>query len=388
MFTKQTIRDIDLNGKMVLLRADYNVPIDKGEITDDYRIKQSLPTIDYLLKHNVKLIICSHLGRPKGKVVPELSLFPVAKHLKALLRQDVEFVPDCVGERVKKAASSLKEGQVLLLENVRFHSEEEADDPEFAKQLASLADVFVQDAFGVVHHPAVSVSELPKYLPGVAGLLLEKEVDTITSVMEKPERPLAAIIGGAKIADKLDILQRCIEIADFVAVGGGMANTFLAARGLDMADSLYDRADLPVAKDIMKKAAAEARKRRFIFAIPQDGVAVSKIDEKAPTRIVDWGTQAVADIENYPKRVPAHAGKLAAHEKIVDIGPFSGAFIAGGVQLANTVIWNGAMGVTETPSLQGPVGPYAHGTELIIDALTGIGAVYDLPRSRRPTEVP
>jgi phosphoglycerate kinase len=371
MFTKQTIRDIDLTGKTVLLRADYNVPVSDGKITDDYRIRQSLPTIEYLLKHNVKLIICSHLGRPKGKVVPEMSLFPVAKHLKTLLKRDVEFVPDCVGERVQKAAAGLKPGQVLLLENVRFHPEEEANDQNFAKQLAGLADVFVQDAFGVVHHPAVSVSELPRYIPGVSGLLVEKEVDTITNVMQKPERPLVAIIGGAKIADKIDILNRCIDIADFVAVGGAMANTFLAARGFDVADSLYDKADVPVARDIMRKVATEAKKRRFIFAIPQDGVAVSKIDEAAPTRIVDWGTQAIADIENYPKRVPARDGRLLAHEKIVDIGPFSGAFIAGGIQLANTVIWNGTMGVTETPSLQGPIGPYAHGTELVIEALTG-----------------
>lgn len=371
MFSKQTIRDIDLKGKTVLLRADYNVPLEDGKITDDYRIKQSLPTVDYLLKHDVKLIICSHLGRPKGKVDPSLSLFPVAKRLKTLLKQDVEFVPDCVGERAEKAAASLKRGQVLLLENVRFHPEEEEGDEGFAKRLASLADIFVQDAFGVVHHPAVSVSELPKYLPGVAGLLLEKEVDTITTVMEKPERPLMAIIGGAKIADKIDVLQRCIKLADFVAVGGAMANTFLAARGLDVADSLYDKTELPAAKDILKQAAAEAKQRRFIFALPQDGVAVSQIDEAAPTRIVDWGTHAIADIENYPRRVPARAGRLLAHEKIVDIGPFSGAFIAGGVQLAGTVIWNGAMGVTETPGLQGPVGPYAHGTELVIDALTG-----------------
>lgn len=371
MFTKQTIRDIDLQGKTVLLRADYNVPIKDGRITDDYRIKKSLPTIEYLLKHDVKLIICSHLGRPKGTVVPELSLFPVAKHLKELLGKDVEFVPDCVGERVEKAAGNLKNGQVLFLENVRFNPGEESGDQAFAKQLAGLADIFVQDAFGVVHHPAVSVSELPKLIPGVAGFLLEKEVDTITAVMENPERPLAAIVGGAKIADKIDILKRFIKLADFVAVGGAMANTFLVARGLDVEDSLYDKEDLPLAKDIMQEAAAEAKKRRFIFALPRDGVVTHKLDKTAPTRIVDWDTQVVADIENYPKRVPVSSSRIHAHEKIVDIGPFSGSFIAGGVQLANTVIWNGAMGVTETESLQGPIGPYAHGTELVIEALVG-----------------
>jgi phosphoglycerate kinase len=303
--------------------------------------------------------------------VPELSLFPVAKRLKELLKHDVEFVPDCVGERVEKAVSKLNNGQVLLLENVRFHPGEEANDPAFAKQLASLADIFVQDAFGVVHHAAVSVSELPKLMPGVAGFLLEREVDTITSVMEKPERPLMAIVGGAKIADKIDILRRFIELADFVAVGGAMANTFLAARGVDVAESLYERDEIPDAKSILRAAAAEAKKRRFIFALPRDGVVTSRLGKTAPTRIVDWDTQVIADIESYPRRVPASSSHIHAHEKIADIGPFSGSFIAGGVQLANTVIWNGAMGVTETESLQGPIGPYAHGTELVIEALVG-----------------
>jgi phosphoglycerate kinase len=189
--------------------------------------------------------------------------------------------------------------------------------------------------------------------------------------MEAPKRPLMTIIGGAKIADKIDILERFIKIADFVAIGGGMANTFLAARGVDIGDSLYDKADLPLACDIMRKAEAEAKKRHFVFAIPQDAVVASKIDKTAPTRIVDWDTHAIADIEHYPKRVPRSTSQIHAHEKILDIGPFSGSFIAGGTQLANTVIWNGAMGVTETDSLQGLIGPYAHGTELVIEALLG-----------------
>ena len=371
MFTKQTIRDIDVNGKAVLLRADYNVPLEAGKITDDYRIKQSLPTLHYLLERNVKLIICSHLGRPEGKVVTELSLFPVAKRLQELLGRTVEFVPDCVGDRVTKAADNLKHGQVLLLENVRFHPEEEANDEHFAKELASLAEIFVQDAFGVVHHPAVSVSELPKYLPGVAGLLLEKEVDTITNVMSQPKRPLMAIIGGAKIADKIDVLHRFIELADFVAVGGAMANTFLAAQGVDVAESLYDRSDLPAAQNILHKAARVAKERPFVFSIPYDGVVAHKIDKTQPTRIVDWRAHVIADIESYPKHPPTAASHIHAHEKILDVGPFTGSFIAGGVQLANTVVWNGTMGVTETVGLQGPIGPYAHGTELIIEALLG-----------------
>lgn len=371
MFTKQTIRDIDLAGKTVLLRADYNVPLKDGVITDDYRIKQSLPTIQYLLDQGVKLIICSHLGRPEGKVIDSMSLFPVAKRLQKLLDRNVEFVTDCVGDRVQKAIDGMNPGQVLLLENVRFHPEEEANDEGFAKQMAGLADVFVQDAFGVVHHGSVTVSELPKYMPGVAGLLLEKEVNTITSVMEAPARPLMAIIGGAKITDKIEILHRFIEIADFIAVGGAMANTFAAAQGVSVGASLYDKNDLPVARDIIQKAGLQARKRPFVFYIPHDGVVSEKIDAAAPTRIVDWSAHTFADIQAYPKRPARSASQVHANEKILDVGPFSASFIAGGIQLANTVVWNGTLGVTETAGLQGPIGPYAHATETIIEALLG-----------------
>ena len=371
MFHKQTIRDVDLKGKTVLLRADYNVPLENGTIADDYRITQSLPTIEYILEHNAKLIIISHLGRPTGPKDDKNSLFPVAKRLQQLLDRQVGFAPDCVGEQAKKAVKGLKLGQILLLENLRFHPEEEANDDAFAKQLASLADVFVQDGFGVVHRAHASTAAVTKHLPSVSGLLLEKEVDTITSVMSKPERPLMAIVGGAKIADKIEILHKFIELADFVAIGGAMANTFLAARGVDIAASMVDRDELPVARDIIRRAGREAQKRRFIFAIPQDGVVASKIDKSAETRIVDWSAHIIADIENYPKRAPASSSHIHKHEKILDIGPFSGSFIAGGAQLANTVVWNGTMGVTETESLQGPIGPFAHGTELVIDALLG-----------------
>lgn len=372
MFSKRTVRDIDLRDKRVLLRADYNVPVDiNGHITDDYRIQQSLPTVKYLLEQNCKLMICSHMGRPAGKVVPGLSLFPVAKRLQELLGRPVEFVPDCVGGRVTKAAENLEYGQVLLLENVRFHPEEETNNAGFAKQLAALADVFVQDAFGVVHHGAVSVSELPKYMPGIAGLLLEKEVVTITNVMENPARPLMAVVGGAKIADKLDVLHRFIDIADFVAIGGAMANTFLAAEGIHIGASKSDKDDVPLAKAILEKARAKARHGNFVFYLPQDGVAADKIDKTASTRIVDWSAHVVADIENYPKRPPHQASYVREHEMLLDIGPFSASFIAGAMQFAGTVVWNGAMGVTETTGLQGPIGPYAHGTDLITEAMTG-----------------
>ena len=371
MFNKQTIRDIELKGKTVLLRADYNVPLESGKISDDYRIKQSLPTVQYLLEQGATVVICSHLGRPKGARNDAESLLPVAKRLQQLLDRPVGFATDCVGEPAAKAVKDLQPGQILLLENLRFHPEEEANDDAFAKELAKVADVFVQDGFGVVHRAHASTDAVTRHLPSVAGLLLEKEVDTITRVMEQPEKPLMAIIGGAKIADKLDILNKFIEIADFVAIGGAMANPFLAARHLPLGKSLYDKADIATAREIMHKAAREAERRPFTFAIPHDGVVAKAIDKAAPTRIVEWTTHTMADIENYPKRVLHTASAVHAGEMVLDIGPFSASFIAGGVQLAKTVVWNGTMGVTETPSLQGPIGPTAHGTQTVIEALLG-----------------
>lgn len=372
MFTKKTIRDIELEGKRVLLRADYNVPVgDGGKITDDYRITQSVPTIRALLEKNVRLVICSHLGRPEGKPDRKNSLQPVAKRLSEVLGQDVQFASDCIGPDVQKAVAALQPSQILLLENLRFHPEEEANDDAFAAELAKSGDVFVQDGFGVVHRAHASTDAITRHLPSVAGLLLEKEVDTITRVMENPERPLVAIIGGAKIADKIDVLNKFIELADFVAIGGAMANTFLKARGIDIAKSVYDPDDLPLAKDILSAAEKKSAQGRFIFYLPQDAVVAKSVDKAAATRIVDWDAHIIAEVENYPKRPPASTRQINDDEMILDIGPFSGAFIAGGLQLANTVVWNGTVGVTETPALGGPVGPFAHGTELIIDALLG-----------------
>jgi phosphoglycerate kinase len=372
MFTKKTVKDIDLQGKKVLLRADYNVPLSlEGEITDDYRLQQSLPTIRYLLEKGAAVIICSHLGRPDGKPDPAASLFPIAKRLQELLGSEVEFVPDCVGERADKAARNLQPGQVALLENLRYHAEEEKNSAEFAKQLASLADVFVQDGFGVVHRAHASTEAITHFLPSVAGLLLEREVDTITNVMADPVRPLVAVVGGAKIADKIEVLKRLIDIADIVAVGGAMANTFLQATGLDIGKSMTDKTDVPLATQILDLAKAKAKERKFVFYLPQDGVVANKIDPSSKTRIVDWSAHVIADIENYPKRPLHAASQVQNDEMILDIGPFSGAFIAGSIQLAGTVVWNGALGVTETTGLQGPVGPYAHGTELLVEAMTG-----------------
>lgn len=372
MFTKKTIKDIDLKNKTVLVRSDYNVPVNpEGTISDDYRIAQSVQTISYLQKQGCKVIICSHLGRPKSPKDAACSLRPVAKRLAKLLDSPVAFADSCTGTAASDAAAKLKSGQVLLLENLRFHPEEEANDAAFAKSLASLADVFVQDGFGVVHRAHASTSAITKYLPSVAGLLLANEVDTITNVMANPQRPLLAVVGGAKIADKIGILKQFIKIADFLVVGGAMANTFLLAEGIEVGKSLVNKDDLPMAREIMEQAKKEAKKRPFVFYLPQDGVVAKKIDSNVTTRIVDWDTQVIADIQNYPKQPPRSASQIEDSEMILDIGPFSGAFIAGGIQLSNTVIWNGALGVTETPALHDAVGPFAHGTDTLVDAILG-----------------
>ncbi|MGH7237839.1 MAG: phosphoglycerate kinase, partial [Candidatus Saccharimonadales bacterium] len=340
----------------MLLRADYNVPLADGQITDDYRIQKSLPTVKYLLENHCKVIICSHLGRPDGKFNASESLFPVAKKLQSLLEHEVNFASDCVGPTAEKAAKNLKAPQVLLLENLRFHPEEEENDDSFAKKLASLAEIFVQDGFGVVHRKHASTDAVTRHLPSVAGFLLEKEVDTITSAMENPKRPFMAIIGGAKIADKLELIETFIKKADFVAIGGAMANTFLVSEGVDVAASLVDEAGTALAKRIKELAESEAKKREFVFYLPQDAVVASKVDKKAPTRIVDFSAHVIADIENYPKLSPRSSGRIDEHEMILDIGPFSASFIAGALQLTETAVWNGTLGVTETESLLGKIG--------------------------------
>ncbi len=374
MFTKKTIHDIDIAGKQVLLRADYNVPLDeKGEITSDFRITSSIPTIKALQEKGCKIVVCSHLGRPKAKGDPATTLKSVAKRLSELLGQKVQFLNDCVGDTVLEATNDMQPGQVVLLENLRYYKEEEQNDSAFAKVLVqdTHAEIFVQDGFGVVHRAHASTDAITALLPAVAGLLLEREVDTITNVMQSPEHPLMAIIGGAKIADKIDIIYKFVDLADVVVIGGAMANTFLLAQGVEVGESLVDRDDLQTAHEILDKARDVAVKRRFTFYLPQDGVVAHAIDKSAPIRIVDWDAHVIADIESYPKLPPRSASQVARDEKILDVGPFSGAFMTGAMQLCSTVVWNGTMGVTETPALQGPTGPYAHGTELIIQGLLG-----------------
>lgn len=372
MFAKKTIHNIDIRDKTVLLRSDFNVPLtEKGAIRDDYRIQQAIPTIKYLQSQNCRIIICSHLGQPGGKSDLALSLRPVQKRLTQLVGTAVDFADDCVGKQAMAKAAVVEPKHILLLENLRFHPGEEANDMAFAKQLGGLADVFVQDGFGVVHRKHASTDAITRVLPSVAGLLLEKEVTTITDALQNPKRPLMAIIGGAKIADKIDVIKNFISMADVVAIGGAMANTFLLAKGISVGKSLVDRTDVSLAKKIMALAAAESKKRKFIFYLPQDSVVADSLDKHAKTRIVDWDAHAIAEIENYPRQAPERAGRVSKDEHILDIGPFSGAFIAGSMQFCDTVIWNGVMGVTETPSLHGPVGPFAHGTELVLDAMLG-----------------
>lgn len=322
MFTKKTIHDIDVQGRRVLIRADYNVPVDdQGNITNDYRLTQSVPTLKALLDKGASLVIMSHMGRPEGPGDPKCTLRPVAQRLSELLSLDVQFATDCIGEPAERAADVLRPGQVLLLENLRYHEEEEKNDDAFAQQLAKLGEVFVQDGFGVVHRAHASTDAVTRHLPSVAGLLLEREVDTITNVMEAPERPLMAIIGGAKIADKIEVLNRFIEIADFIAVGGAMANTFLAAKGIEVGKSKYDKDELPLAREIMEKAAERAKRERFVFYLPQDGVVATKLDKDASLRIVDWDAHVIAQLESYPKTPSKQSGEVAEDEMILDIDP-------------------------------------------------------------------
>lgn len=370
-FPKKTVKNIDVRGKTVLVRSDFNVPLDKGKIRDDYRIEQAIPTLKYLQSQNCRIVVCSHLGRPDGKPNPEFSLKPVQKILSKLIGHDVAFAEDCMGEQAEKAVKKLEPKHVLLLENLRFHPGEEDNSADFAKQLGSLAEVFVQDGFGVVHRKHASTDAITRVLPSVAGLLLEKEVSTILDAMENPKRPLMTIVGGAKIADKIDIIKTFIKTSDMVAIGGAMANTFLLAKGIEVGKSLVDKKDVPLAKKIMEMAADEAKKRKFTFYLPQDSVVAESLDKHAKTRIVDWDAHDIAEIENYPRQAPVRSSRVAKDEYILDIGPFSGAFIAGSMQFCDTVIWNGVVGVTETPGLHGPVGPFAHGTDLIIDAMLG-----------------
>lgn len=373
-FNKKTVKDIDLKGKRVLLRADYNVPVDKGRISDDYRLKRSLPTIKYISEQGCSgLVIISHLGRPDGKPAAEFSLKPVAQHLGHLLDKPVKFVSDTVGDEARQACAELKPGEILVLENLRFDPGEEANSTEFAKQLVetSAAEVFVQDGFGVVHRAHASTDAITNLLPAVAGLLLEVEVINIERVIKNPVKPLVSIVGGAKISDKIDVLDKLIEISDCVAVVGAMANDFLLAEGHRVGKSKVEREVLDTTRDILEKARKEEKKRKFNFIVPVDAVVSAKTDGTASTRIVDIDSRDIADIQAYPKLPRPAVYTVKPDELILDIGPASAAQIAGTIRLAGTVIWNGTCGVTETRGIAGARAPFAHGTRTIVEAMIG-----------------
>lgn len=324
-FTKQTIRDVDLAGKTVLVRVDYNVPVDHdGSIGDLFRLRASLPTLEYLFEANTRIILISHLGRPVGKVDPKFSLEPIADKLGELLNRQVRFVPETVGTKVQAAVKAMESGGVLLLENLRFHPGEEANDPVFAKQLADLADIFVQDGFGVVHRAHASTQAITEFLPAVAGLLLEKEVSTITEATENPQRPLVAIVGGAKVSDKLELLGRLGKIADKILIGGAMANTFWKAQSKPIGKSVYEAGQDGAVQTIRAGGGSAG------MVLP-DRVAVGKsIEPDSPRR--DIALEAVA-----------------SDDFILD-NDFSPWFTD--IKTAHTVIWNGPIGMTELANFQ------------------------------------
>ncbi len=345
---KKTIRDIDVAGKRVLVRVDFNVPLDAQQhITDDTRITAALPTIQYLLDHRAAVILMSHLGRPKGKAVDTMRLTPVAQHLSALLDKPVQMASDCIGPAVEALAKNLQPGHVLLLENLRFHNEEEQNDAEFARQLASLGELYVNDAFGTAHRAHASTEGVTHYMPGVAGFLMEKEINYLGGALENPRRPFAAIIGGAKVSDKIAVLERLISMVDILLIGGGMANTFLKAEGYEIGDSLFEEGKVDVAKELITKA----RQRGLKLLLPTDVTIADRFAADATHKVVA-------------------STEVSPGWRIMDIGPESIAAFRQALEGAQTIVWNGTLGVAEMP-------PFAKGSDAIIEILaerTGAGA--------------
>ena len=324
MFNKKTVQDIDVRGKKVLVRVDFNVPIRDGKVGDDTRIQAALPTINYLLDNGASLVLCSHLGRPKGEFQAEFSLRPVAEYLGKLLDQPVAFSEDCIGPQAEQAASQLKPGEILVLENTRFHAGEKKNDPAMAKQLAELADVYVNDAFGSAHRAHASTEGVANYLPGVAGFLMEKEIRYLGQAIEDPARPFLAILGGAKISDKIGVIKNLLGKADQVLIGGGMANTFFKAQGYPIGDSLVEDEALDVARELIKSAENQLR-------LPVDVVIADDFSDDARVKTMSMG--------------PIPDGW-----RILDIGPETVANFGKLISEAGTVAWNGPMGVFELPS--------------------------------------
>ncbi len=323
MFYKKTIRDIDVTGKRVLVRVDFNVPIENGEVADDTRIQSALPTLQYLIEHNAALILCSHLGRPKGNPDPQFSLKPVADCLASLIGKPVTFIEDYMGKNIDPRIKRIKPGEIMLFENTRFHDGEEKNDPEMAKTLASYADVFVNDAFGTAHRAHASTVGVADYLPAVAGFLLEKEIKYLGQAIADPKRPFIAILGGAKVSDKIGVIQNLLLIADSILIGGGMANTFFKAQGYPVGDSLVEDEVLDIARQLLEEGKEQIR-------LPVDVVIADKFEADAKTRTMNMG--------------PIPEGW-----RILDVGPETIKRYAKVVQSAATVVWNGPMGVFEFP---------------------------------------
>jgi phosphoglycerate kinase len=320
---KKTVRDIDLKGKHVLMRVDFNVPMAQGVVTDDKRIRAALPTIQYVLDQGASLILMSHLGRPKGGADPQFSLKAAAETLGKLLGRPIQMAPDCIGPEVEALAKALKPGEVLMLENVRFHKEEEKNDPEFARKLASLGDVYVNDAFGSAHRAHASTEGVARYLPAVSGFLMEKELEYLSRATENPARPYVAILGGAKISDKIAVVENLLNRCDTLIIGGGMANTFLAAKGYNMQESLVEEGSLETARAIMDKAGGK-------LSLPVDAVVADKFEADANSQVVD-------------------VDKVPAGWRVLDIGPKSIERFGDVLKDAKLVVWNGPMGVFEFP---------------------------------------
>ena len=334
----KTVRDIDIKGKKVLVRVDFNVPLNGETVTDDTRIRAALPTINYLLENGAAVILMSHLGRPKGKKDPKYSLRPVALRLHELLGKPVEMAPDCIGEEVQKMAAALQPGQVLLLENVRFYPQETDNDPQFAKDLASLAEIYVNDAFGAAHRAHASTTGVAQYLPAVAGFLMEKELRELGQLLDNPQSPFVVLLGGAKVSDKIGVMQNLIGKADYLLVGGGMAFPFLKVQGLEIGKSLCD-GDLSVPQGILEKA--KGTKTQIV--LPVDVVVAEELVEDAPHQVVD--------VEAIP------ADKMG-----LDIGPKTVEKFGQIIASAKTIFWNGPMGVFEKK-------PFDQGTRAVAQAV-------------------
>ncbi len=342
---KLTIRDVDVSGKRTLVRVDFNVPLDyrTGEITDDSRIKATLPTIDYLTENGAKVILCSHMGRPGGKVVKELSLSIVARRLSRILRQTVEFTGDCIGPEVEKAVAGLKNGDVLLLENLRFHNEEEKSDVSFARALARLGDIFVNDAFGTSHRCHASIVGITHYLPAVSGLLLEKEVEALGSVLENPLHPFGVLLGGAKVSDKVGMLDNIMGKVDSIIIGGGMAATFLKAKSYEVGMSLIDDS-VDTAIGLIKKAA-----NNYVqLILPEDVLIAGKISNRSWVKNVS--------IRDIPK-----------NKRIVDIGALTISNFTKELEKCRTVFWNGPMGIYE-------IEKFSEGTKTMANIIANLNA--------------